>query len=116
MKVRLGAEGFELNAELDKYAGKKVTQFGRHVPRKEKAEAACEIHFSQGERAGVKHSTCAITLAFDDVELKAEETTQHMYSALDIAAVRIEQQLDDYVRLQKQHRIRTRLKRRFHID
>jgi hypothetical protein len=63
MKIRFSAEGFELNAELDKYTTRKVAQVARHVPRKQKAEAACEVRFSQGERRGAKHCTCAITLA-----------------------------------------------------
>jgi len=113
MKVRLSAEGFELSAELDKYVAKKVAQIARHIPRKNKAEAACELKFSQGIHKDVKHSTCAITVAFKESELKAEETTQHMYAALDIATVRIEQQLDDFALKAKKHRVRNRLKRTF---
>jgi ribosomal subunit interface protein len=111
MKIRFTAEGFDISTELDKYAGRKVAQMARHVPRKAKAEADCEIHFTQSEHAGVKHSTCVVTFKIGEQELKAEETTQHMYAALDIAAVRIEQQLESYVKHQKKPGMRSRLKR-----
>jgi len=114
MKVRFSAVGFDLDAELDKYAAKKVVHMSRHVPRKEKAEAVCEVQFTHVKSKGIKYSTCAITFRLHEAnELKAEETTQHMYAALDIAAVRIEQQLEDYAKHQKKHRVRNRLKRRF---
>lgn len=112
MKVRFSAEGFELTTELDKYAARKVIQMSRHVPRKDKAEATCEVHFAQVEKAGVKHSTCTVTFVLGSQELKAEETTQHMYAALDIAAVRIEQQLEAFGRRRKTHGLRARFKRR----
>jgi ribosomal subunit interface protein len=114
MTVRFTAVGFDLDAELDKYAARKVAHMSRHVPRKEKADAVCEVQFTHGKRKGIKYSTCAITFKLHEAnELKAEETTQHMYAALDIAAVRIEQQLEDFAKRQKKHRVRNRLKRHF---
>lgn len=116
MKVRFTAEGFELTTELDKYAARKVVQMSRHVPHKVKATAICEVHFSLQKKADVKYSTCAITFTLGDQELKAEETTQHMYAALDIAAVRIEQQLETFIGRQKKLRLRSKLKRRASTD
>ncbi len=116
MKVRLSASGFELTSELEKYANTKVAQLNKKVPRKLRAEAACEVHFNQVQRGGAKFNTCSIGVAVDDTELKAEETTLHMYAALDIAAVHIGHQLDDYAVKLRGKGLRGRLKRRFHHD
>jgi ribosomal subunit interface protein len=116
MKVRFATEGFELTTELDKYAARKVAQMTRRIPRKPKADASCEVRFAHSERAGVKHNTCSITFTLGKEELKAEESTQHMYAALDIAAVRIQQQLETYAKRQKKHRLQSRLKRHTHTD
>jgi ribosomal subunit interface protein len=114
MKIRMSAEGFDLSRELEKYTSAKVAHLEKAVPRKFKVEATCEVHFAQTHKKDVKFNTCSITVILDDTQLKAAETTQHMYSALDIAAVHIESQLDAFAAQQKKHPVRTRLKRRFH--
>lgn len=98
MKTQFSTKGIDLTSELEKYANRKVAHISRRVPRKLRATVDCEVAFARATKKGTKLNTCTITLGIDDVELKACETTQHMYAALDIAAVQIEQQLKDYVR------------------
>lgn len=117
MKIHLSASGFELTSELEKYANTKVAQLVRQVPRKLRPTAVCKIHFTQKlPPKAVAMNTCSITFSLDAAELKAEETTQHMYVALDIAAVHIAHQLADYATKQRKEHLRSRLKRRFRND
>ncbi len=98
MKTHFAAEGTELTAELERYARSKIARLTRRVPRRLKTYASCKVAFAQKSVKGTKFSTCTLSLWLDDTELKAEETTQHLYAALDIAAVHVEQQLKVYVR------------------
>jgi len=117
MKVHLSASGFELTTELEKYANAKIAHLTRQVPRKQRGAAACQIHFAQvRKKKETVFSTCGITFSLGDTELKAEETTLHMYSALDIAAVHVEHQLKDYAAKQRKHRLLSRIKRHFRVD
>lgn len=111
MKVHIKAEGFELTAELEKYASSKIAQLARRVPRNLRPLASCEAVFVRGRAQ--KSNTCSLTLALAGSELHARETTQHMYAALDIAAVHVEQELKEYLSKQRRHPVRTHLRRRF---
>lgn len=97
MKTLYSAEGLELTGELTKYANGKSAHLARKIPRRLRSKAACKVSFGQTASSEHKLNTCRIVLTLDDTELRAEETTQHMYAALDIAAVHIEQQLAEYI-------------------
>ena len=111
MKVRYSASGYELTRELEKYAAVKVARLNRKVPRRYRAGADCEVTFTQRRKQKAKFNTSTVTLRFNDTQLKASETTLHMYAALDIASVHIEQQLKDYARSHKNNGAWGRLKR-----
>lgn len=98
MKIRYTAQGFELTGELEKYAAGKLARLSRKVPRRFRAKAACEVAFTQTTRKSIKVNTCSMALRLDGAEFTARETTRHIHSALDIAAVQIERQLKDYMR------------------
>ena len=108
MTIGYSTKGLELTNELEKYANGKVVRLRRRIPRRLRAHASCKVAFVQVTRKGTKFSTCEVTLALDRVEFKAKETTLHMYAALDVAAVYIEQQLRDYVRTQRHGLLRRR--------
>lgn len=95
MKIHFSVNGIEMTSDLEKYANKKVARLSRRVPRRLRVSTDCHIMFTQAVRKGVKYNTCDIVLSLDGNELRTRETTQHMYAALDIAAVQIEQQLKD---------------------
>jgi len=110
MKLLFSATGFTLTGELEKYATNKLARLTRQVPRQLRPAASCALDFTLVQQPDVKFSTCALTLTMDGESFKAEETTQHMYAALDIAVVHLEQQLKDYAARHKPG-LRGRLKR-----
>jgi len=107
----MSVDGLELTSELEKYASLKLRRLGKFVPRRYRAESAAEVQFALVKRKGAKYNTCGISFTLDGTTLKAEETTLHMYTALDVAAVHIEHQLKDFARNTLRRRLRTRLKR-----
>lgn len=111
MKIQFFSNGFEPTAELEKYARKKVARLSRRVPRGLRSRAACEVRFSQKRAKGNKFNSCTIQFRVDDAELTVEETTQHMYTSLDIAAVHMERQIIDFRAQKGKPSLRARLKR-----
>lgn len=116
MKVHMSAQGFELTGELKKYANNKVAGLAKRVPRKLRSETICEVYFAQVRKKGAKFNTCSIRFKLDNTELKAEETTLHMYTALDIATVHVERQLIDFAAKQHKYSLRARIKRHLRQD
>lgn len=108
MEIRLTTHGFEITAELEKYLVAKQAIIRRNVPRAQRSHASCQFHFTQTLLAGVKSNTCSITIRLSDVELKAKETTRHMYAAVDIATVHMEQQLKGYASTHRKRFLRGR--------
>ena len=90
-----------MTGELEKYADRKIARLARKVPRRFRASAVCDVMFTQTKRKESKFSTCTITIPLDGWSIESKETTQHMYAALDIAVVHVEQQLKDYARTQR---------------
>lgn len=97
MKLHIQATGFELDRELEKYVDGKVSQLYKELPRKLRADANCDIAFRQSGRGSSKASTCKVTVMLDGVTFQAEESTQHMYAALDIAVVHVVHQLEGHL-------------------
>lgn len=93
MKARFVVNGIELTNDLEKYANQKVAHLNKRILRKFRSSTDCQITFTQAVRKGVKLNTCDIVLTSGGDKLKACETTQHMYAALDIVVVQIDQQL-----------------------
>lgn len=111
MKIQLHATGLELTSELQKYARRKIARLNKKVPRPLRAEAACEVRFVQTRRKGEKFNRCSILFQLDGTELKVEETTLHMYTSLDIAAVHMERQVIDFRSKRGMPSLRARIKR-----
>lgn len=98
MGIRYIVKGLELTDDLEKYANGKVVRLTKKIPRRMRSEAMCEITFMQVLRKSSKVSTCHIVVKLGNVEFQAEEATQHLYAALDITVVDVEQQITKYLR------------------
>ena len=112
MKAHFIASDFDLTPELEKYARHKMAEITRRVPRALRAQASCTIQFDQKLTGETKFNTCTIVMVLPDTELHSRETTSHMYAALDIASVNINQQLRDYAVHHGAVGVRARLVRR----
>jgi ribosomal subunit interface protein len=109
MKTHFVTTDFELTHELERYARHKLIEIGRFVPRALRAEASCTINFDQKQQGDTKLNTCTVVMVLPDTELHSRETTSHMYAALDIAAVNMNQQLRAYAAQNHRRGLRARL-------
>jgi ribosome-associated translation inhibitor RaiA len=97
MKTDLTFRGYaEPNVELQKYARHKLSELGRKVPRSIRAETTCSVKFTRQRKKEGGHKTCTMVLVLPHQTLEAQETTRHMYTALDIAVAHLVQLLHEY--------------------
>jgi len=115
MNIRMSASGFELSAELEKYAKAKMAHLAKRVPRTLRAEALCDIHFVQVRKKSTELNTCSFSLTVEGNRLRSEEATPHLYTALDIAVVHVEHQLADYLAKRPKPAVAGRLRRRLRL-
>ena len=111
MNTSYSTKGFHLTEELEKYASNKVARLNRKVPYGLRSNADCLITFAQSVRKSTKYSTCNVLLTLQGKKFRAKETTQHMYAALDISMVQVEQQLRDYSRARRRGLLRRSAKK-----
>lgn len=98
MILRTNIEGFVTTEDLDKYLRAKLARLDRYIPRRERPTTLIEVILTeQGSSTPLR--TCQLTLKLRRDELRAKETTQHMYASIDIATADMEQQL----RLHRRH-------------
>jgi putative sigma-54 modulation protein len=112
MKTHITARGFELNAELNRYIRHKLAELNRKLPRGVRAEIACTLTLTQKHRKDGDTKTCAIVLQLPNEKLQAQETTQHMYAALDIVAEAMSEQVRAYKTRNRRRGLRARLNAR----
>jgi len=109
MKTQITARGFELNAEFNRYIRHKLAELNRRLPRGVRAEIPCALTLTQKHRKDGEAKTCAIVLRLPNETLKAQETTQHMYAALDIVVESMGAQVREYKVRNRRRGIRGRL-------
>jgi ribosomal subunit interface protein len=98
MNTQLSARGFELNAELEKYARHKLAALRRRLPRMVRTDVVCTVKFIQKRKREGGLRVCKLTLELPHGTLQAQESTQHMYAALDIVIADVLTQLAVYKR------------------
>jgi ribosomal subunit interface protein len=93
LRIVLSAEKFELTPELEKYAQSKLDELEKAIPRGSRRFSHAEVTFRQTGPKTSRQNTVQLTLYLPRERFEATETTQHMYSALDIATMQIREQL-----------------------
>jgi len=97
MKVNIVSKGFELTPELQTYTTRKIAKLVRRLPHAARPLVDCEIRLTRTVRKEAPRTTCKLIFRIDAVELTASETTEHIYTALDITVADIDQQLREYL-------------------
>jgi ribosomal subunit interface protein len=93
MTIDIKTSGYEPSPDFGKYTKQKLTEVARRVPRSQRETATCSLKCMQrkGDDGDIK--TCRIIVQFGGEEFRAKETTQHMYTALDIVVADVVQQI-----------------------
>jgi len=110
MKTDVTFRGYiEPNVELQKYARRKLSELNRKVPRSIRTETTCTVKFVRQRKKEGGQKTCTMVLELPQQTLEAQETTQHMYTSLDIVVAHLGELLREY-KLQYHRRRLPRIK------
>lgn len=117
MDIEITTQGFELNQELEKYTHVKLGRITRQLTRlsHDGVPTACQVVFTQAHLRENKVNTCMLTLVLGDEKLTAQETTQHMYAALDIVTAQVEQRLKAYRKAHSKSGVIGHVRRTFRV-
>ena len=104
------AKGVDDPTKLRRYTDKKIASVLHRIPRRARVSAKVAVVFNNED----KQKSCRVTLQLPHETLVAEETTVHLYAALDIACTEMKRQLGEYKATHSQQGIRRRMARLWH--
>ncbi|MEO6761860.1 MAG: ribosome-associated translation inhibitor RaiA [Candidatus Saccharimonadales bacterium] len=96
LKMTIEGIHVKLDAELEKYATKKVSALEKYIPRKARASARAEVILRRQPSKDKNDLACEITVHLPHGILNSQEKTQHLYAAIDIATAKARGQLQKY--------------------
>jgi ribosomal subunit interface protein len=102
-----------VNDSLKKYVTKKIGGLDRYISRHSRESAHAEIHLKETHRKDKKHCTCEVTFHLPKQTIIVKESAINMYAAVDIAEVKLKQQLQKYKDLHHNGKFRRHLFGRF---
>lgn len=88
------ADGFDSVEKLRKYTDAKLKDLHKYIPRKSRESAQFSVRFELDKKHQTK--SCRVSLKLPHSTLTANQTADHVYSALDIAAAELKRQLAEY--------------------
>jgi len=110
MKTVISERGFtEPNKELHKYTRHKLAEINRRLPRAIRADVKCTVKFTQKRKKEGGFKVCTSTLGLPHETLHAQESTEHLFTSLDIVVVRLQEQIAEY-KIRHRHRRLPRLR------
>ncbi|MFP3389043.1 ribosome hibernation-promoting factor, HPF/YfiA family [Brevibacillus reuszeri] len=101
MKFNIRGENIQVTAALREYVEKKVGRLEKYFETGQPADVQVTMQVHRGE------GTIEVTIQLNGVILRAEETNEDMYAAIDLVAEKLERQI-------RKHK--TKLMRKLRID
>ncbi|GED67601.1 ribosomal subunit interface protein [Brevibacillus reuszeri] len=101
MKFNIRGENIQVTAALREYVEKKVGRLEKYFETGQPADVQVTMQVHRGE------GTIEVTIPLNGVILRAEETNEDMYAAIDLVAEKLERQI-------RKHK--TKLMRKLRID
>lgn len=82
--------------ELRKHVNKKIGNLDKYISRHNRESAHAEVFLKESKAKDNSHCTCEVTLFLPHQTIVVKESSQNMYSAIDVAEVKLKQQLQVY--------------------
>ncbi|GAC1502361.1 MAG: hypothetical protein NVS1B10_07100 [Candidatus Saccharimonadales bacterium] len=99
--------------KLRAYATKKIGGLDRYISRHSRRSAHAEVHLKEAKVKKSDSCHCDVTLYLPKQTIIVKETALNMYAAIDIAEVKLKQQLQKYKDLHGSGKSHRRLFARF---
>lgn len=116
--LKLTIEGVHasVDADLEKYAQKKIGGLEKYIPRHARQSAHAEVILKKEASKDKNKFTCEITVYLPHEVLNSKETTQHLYAAIDVASAKTHHQLTKYKDEYGSPRLHRRIINRFRTN
>ena len=103
-----------VDKKLRAYATKKIGSLDRYVSRHARDSAHADVHLKKEAKAkDHNHCRCEVTVYLPQDTIVVKETGLNMYAAVDIAEVKLKQQLQKYKELHGSGKLHRHLLGRF---
>ena len=100
----------DLDKKLKSYVTKKIGRLDRYISRHARDSAHAEVHLKEATKVrDPNHSRCEVTVHLPKETIVIKESGLNMYAAIDIAEVKLKQQLQKYKELHGSGKLRRHL-------
>lgn len=113
-KLEISGEHFIIDENLRKYITRKIGRLDKYLSRHSRASAHLEVRMKEHSSKGQKQCIIGITLYLPHDTINIKESTLNMYAAVDIAQVKLKQQIAKYKDLHGGGKLHRRLFGRAH--
>ena len=104
-----------IDANLQKYATRKLAGLDKYLPRHHRDAAHAMVELKQATKAREqKKYTCDVTLHLPRETIHVAESTLNMYAAIDIVETKLKQQIKKYKEQHASGKLSRHLSARFH--
>lgn len=86
----------QVDTRLQSYVGKKIGGLDKYISRRARPSAHGEVHLKELNGKDHNNSLCEVTLRLPHQTIIIKEHALNMYAAVDIAEVKLKQQLQKY--------------------
>ncbi len=113
-KFDLKGVHMDIDANLQKYATRKLGNLDKYLPRHHRDAAHAVVELKQASKAKEqKKYTCDVTLHLPHGVLHVAESTMNMYAAIDIVETKLKLQIKKYKESQGNGKLTRQLTARF---
>lgn len=106
----------EVDDKLKAYVKRKIGGLDKYINKHNRESAHCEVHLKETQAKGKDKFRCEVTMHMPQKTIVVKESALNFYAAVDIAEVKIKQQLQKYKDLhgngKKYRHVFARLKRK----
>lgn len=95
MKINISGKNLKLTDPIKDYVEEKMQKLDRYLTGIEPVKIDVELHSSQKSK-GQPRETVEVTLTMPEAVIRAVETTDDLYSAIDIVQEKVERKIRDY--------------------
>jgi len=95
MQININGKNIQLTDPLKNYVEEKMHKLDRYLVGTEPVNIDVELHSSQKSK-GQSRETVEVTLAMPEAVIRATETNEDMYGAIDIVQEKVERKIRDY--------------------
>ncbi len=95
-KLEINGVHSKVDDKVRAYVNKKIGGLDKYISRHSRQSAHAEVHLKEGKAKNNNKFSCEVTLHLPKQNIVIKESAVNMFAAIDIAEVKLKQQLKKY--------------------